>query len=174
MAPCRDCGVDEDSIAVPDAVLALRSFPRRFREALARLSPEQLRTRPSSEPRSALELAIRAQEVLELLADELPIVLDEPGAHLPDQGPDDADRHTSASVPTIDPDVVLGGITGASERLANRADETPWEAWDRTFTLGDAERPASWIVARAAHEGSHQLRDIDRVARLVGGRDEDD
>lgn len=101
MATCPECGVDEDSIAVPDAIAAIRTFPRRYREALS-------------------------------------------------------------------------GITDASEALVSRAAATSSAAWERPFTVGTDQHLASWIVAHAAHEGSHHLRDIERVGRRVGGATEDD
>jgi hypothetical protein len=171
MGPAAAPGAEEASIAVPDAILAVRTFPRRYREALDRIPPEQLRVRPDPQTWSALEHAARAGEVLNRLAHALPLALDEPGIHFP---PFDSDDAASRPPPARDPDAALATITRACETLATRAEATPWEAWDRTFTVGDDEHTAAWIVQHAAVEGSHHLRDIERVGRLVGARDDDD
>jgi hypothetical protein len=172
MAPAAGPGAEEASIAVPDAILAVRTFPRRYREALDRIPPEQLGVRPDPQTSSALEEAVRAGAVLNLLAHALPRALDEPGIHFPPFVADDASGRRPPSAP--DPDAALATITRACETLATRAEATPWEAWDRTFTVGDDEHTAAWILQHAAVEGSHHLRDIERVGQLVGARDKDD
>lgn len=172
MVSCGDCGVDEESISVRDAISAIRTFPRRYREALAHIPPAALRLRPDPETWSALEYAVHAREVLELLALSLPIVLDQPGTRFPSFDVDEAaEKHPDW---VLDPELALSGVAKAADALASRADTTPWEAWERTFTIGDEAHPASWIVQHAAHEGSHHLRDIERVGRLVGAAEEDD
>jgi len=172
MAPGVANGADEASIAVPDAILAIRTFPRRYREALARTPVDQLRTRPDPQTWSVLEYAAHVAEVLELLALALPLVLDEPGIRFPSFDADESARRWPEAA--LDPDAALDRITKACETLATRAEVTPWEAWDRAFTVGGHDHEAAWIVQHAAVEGSHHLRDIGRVGRLVGGRDEDD
>lgn len=165
MAPCPECGIDEADISVPDAIAAIRSFPRRYREALAVVPPAKLRTRPDPDTWSVLEYAVHAREVLELLAMTLPIVLEHPDSQFP---PIDVTEATNTRPDwVLDPDLALAGIKTATDALAARADDTPWAAWDRTFRIGDDEHPASWIVSHAAHEGAHHLRDIDRVSRVV-------
>jgi hypothetical protein len=167
MAPDGAAGAEEAAIAIPDAILAIRTFPRRFREALDRIPPDRLQARPDPQTWSALERAAHAGHVLDGLARTLPRALDEPGIHRPafdEDGPPPAPDH----------DALLAALTRACEALTSRAEGTPWEAWDRTFTLGDDEHPAAWIVQHAAVVGSHDLREIERVGRLVGARGEDD
>ncbi len=161
-----DASIDDTSIAVPDAILAIRTFPRRFREALARVPPDRIDERPDRQMPSVIEDAAGAGAVLARLAAALPRVLDEPGTQV--EGVDAAPSGTSRSG-RAGPDAVLAGIADACDALATRADATPWEAWDRTFTAGGVTRPASWIVQHAAGEGSRRLRAIERVARRVGG-----
>ncbi len=165
MASCPDCGIDEADIAVPDAIAAIRSFPRRYREALDAVPPAALRIRPDPETWSVLEYAVHAREVLELLSMTLPIVLEHPDSHFP---PIDVTEAADARPDwVLDPDLVLAGIKSATGALAARAQETPTAAWDRPFTIGDSTHPASWILSHAAHEGAHHLRDIDHVTRQV-------
>lgn len=173
MAPGVAPGSDESSIAIPDAILAIRTFPRRYREALDRIPPDRLRERPEPQTGSALEDAAHAAAVLTLLARRLPMALDEPGIHFPPFDAADAALDRPASAPDHLA-AVLATIAAACDSLAARAETTPWEAWDRTFTAGADEHPAAWLVQHAAVEGSHHLREIERVGRLVGARDEDD
>jgi hypothetical protein len=165
MAACAGCGIDEDEIAVPDAIAAIRSFPRRYREALDAVPPGLLRTRPDANTWSVLEYAVHFREVLELLAMALPIVVTEPGTRFP---PIDADE-AAAGRPdwVLDPALVVRGIGDAADAIVRQADTMSWEAWDRTFTIGDNVHPASWIVRHAAHEGAHHLKDIERVLRRL-------
>ena len=58
MTACRECGVDESSMSVADAILTLRTMPRRWRAALAILDDDDAgvlgRNPPDGSP-SALE-----------------------------------------------------------------------------------------------------------------------
>ena len=65
MAPDGAAGAEEAAIAIPDAILAIRTFPRRFREALDRIPPGRLQTRPDPQTWSALERAAHAGHVLD-------------------------------------------------------------------------------------------------------------
>jgi hypothetical protein len=165
MASCSVCGIDEDDISVPDAIAAIRTFPRRYREALAAVPPATLRIRPDPDTWSVLEYAVHAREVLELLAMTLPIVLEHPDSHFP---PIDVTQASNTRPDwVLDPGLVLAGVQQAADALVSRAEAVPVAAWDRPFTIGEDTHPASWIVSHAAHEGAHHLRDIDRVARLL-------
>jgi hypothetical protein len=166
MAACPGCSIDEESISVPDAILAVRTFPRRYREALAAVPPAAISVRPDADTWSVLEYAVHFREVLELMALALPIVLEQPDPHFPEIDVTEAASTRPGWV--LDADLVNTGIQQASDALAARAEATPVAAWDRTFTVGDVTHPASWIVQHAAHEGGHHLRDMERVAGQVG------
>ncbi|HYD09274.1 MAG TPA: hypothetical protein VEA78_04150 [Acidimicrobiales bacterium] len=58
VAACSECGVDESSMTVQDAVVTLRSLPRRWRAVLATLDEDDidvLSRRPPDGSPSALE-----------------------------------------------------------------------------------------------------------------------
>ena len=168
MSQCPECGIDVEAIAVPDAVNALRTFPRRYREALEPVPANLLLERPAPDTWSMLEYAVHVREVLDLYALALPLVLEQAHPVFPDVDPD----AVAASRPawTLDRALILDGIKQACDTLVARADETPNAAWDRPFTIGDNEYPARFLMQKAAHEGSHHLRDIERVrAQLLGG-----
>jgi hypothetical protein len=159
---CAGCGLDEESISVGDAVATLRSLPRRYQEALD-APAEVLERRPDPGTWSMLEYATHAREVLDLLGLALGETLTHSKPVFPDLDPDEA----AASRPAQRLDPVLEGIGRAAKALADRAEATPLAAWDRPFVLGGVERPARWLLQHAAHEGSHHLRDIDRVREAV-------
>jgi hypothetical protein len=168
VAPCPDCGVDEGAIAVPDAIAAIRSFPRRYGEVFDTTPPALLRVRPDPDTWSVVEYAVHTREVLEVLAMALREVLEQPNLVLPPV--DDESTGPPKTFPDwlTDREIVLAGMRKACNRLATRAEEAPWSAWDRTFRIGDKEHQAVWVVQHAAHEGGHHLRDIERVLRRLG------
>lgn len=159
MSPsCPSCGTDEEDISVGDAIATLRTLPRRYREALD--APEDiLDERPSPETWSMLEYATHAREVLDMLGYGLGEVLEHARPEFPDIDVDEV----ATSRPAQRREPVLDDIARAANALADRAEATPWAAWDRPFVLGGTERPARWLVQHAAHEGAHHLRDIVRV-----------
>lgn len=145
-----------------DAVTTLRSLPRRYQEALD-APADALDRRPDGDTWSMLEYATHVREVLDLLGHGLDEVLTHARPVFPDFDPDDA----AASRPAQQRGPVLEGIERAAIALADRAEATPLAAWDRPFVLGGVKRPARWLLQHAAHEGSHHLRDIDRVRDAV-------
>lgn len=169
MTACPVCGIDEPSISLGDATDAIRTFPRRYREALADVPHDLLGLQLVGEASSMLGHAVLAREVLELLDGYLPVVLAAskptfPPIELDDSG-DAAERRPSWAV---NADLALAGIAAACDDLVAKITDVPLGAWDRAFTIGDDRRTAIWIPRHAAHEGAHHLRDIARVrAALV-------
>jgi len=165
MAPCPVCGIDEAGLSLVDATDAIRTFPRRYREALGDVADELLRTQPDPETWSMLGYAVHAREVLELLAGSLPVVLNSATPAFP---PIDVDEVASTRPPwVLDTDLTLAGIAASSEDLVEQITAVPLAAWDRPFTIGDDAHTAIWIPRHAAHEGAHHLRDIARVRAEV-------
>jgi hypothetical protein len=163
---CPECGIDESALDVADAVNAVRTFPRRYREALD-VDDALLTVRPDPSTWSMLEYAVHYREVLELLATGLSEVLARPDVHFP---PVDADETAGARPSwTLDRELALDGIAHGAEQLVARSESTPVAAWDREFTIGDHHYQARWIPQHAAHEGAHHLRDIEQVRRAVSG-----
>ncbi len=166
MANCDECGIDESGLAINDALDALRSYPRRYTEAVAGMDEEALRRRPSPEVWSALEYLVHVREVFELLSMTLPLVLDQPGLELPDIDADDAAVTRPDWV--MNRDLALDGIRTACAQLVDLGAAQRSEAWERPFSLGATQHDAGWILRHAAHEGAHHLRDIAAVRATVG------
>jgi S-DNA-T family DNA segregation ATPase FtsK/SpoIIIE len=155
--------LDEERIAIPDAIVALRSYPRRWREAFTAAQSdggdELLTRRPEPETWSAVEYAAHTRDVFRLLAAGLEEVL---RRDRPDFGhPPDPDE-TARAYADLDADTVLTEFGDASTALADRAERVPAQEWSRPFVVDGGEHHAGWIVQHAAHEGSHHLRDVER------------
>jgi hypothetical protein len=165
MAKCDECGIDEQGLSIHDALDALRSFPRRYTEAVAEMDDESLRRRPTPDVWSALEYLVHVREVLELLAMTVPLVLETPGLALPEIDAEDA----AATRPdwVLNRDLALDGIGTACAQLVEHGAQQRPEAWSRPFTLGPTSHDAGWLVRHAAHEGAHHLRDVARVRAAV-------
>lgn len=165
MEKCDECGIDEAGLTIHDALDALRSFPRRYTEAVAGMDDESIRRRPTPEVWSALEYLVHAREVFELLAMTVPLVLDQPGLELPDIDADDAASTRPDWV--MNRDLALDGIRTACATFVELGDAQQPEAWNRPFSIGRTPHDAGWLIRHAAHEGAHHLRDIANVRAAV-------
>jgi hypothetical protein len=169
---CPGCGLDLDAIQPPDAVVAVRSLPRRWRGALARAGDEEdvealLRRRPADGRPSALELTCRVAVVAELLEGH---VRRASVAEQPDLSPTDADPAAVAACAEGAPAAALDRLEAAADALAAALDRVPPGAWLRPATLDGRLTDVRGLARAAAHEGTHHLREAERVLREVRGR----
>ena len=161
------CGLDLDTINPPDAVAALRSFPRRYRGVLTFEDDEDVdalaRRRPDPDTWSVLEYGAHVRDVLRLFDERIGTALRSDGAEV-----DDWDHEAAAgSYAALDPARVLDELVVAAEQLATRISEVPDDGWDNAVVrLGQPESVLA-MARKAVHEGSHHLRDIARVVALV-------
>ena len=160
---CPTCGLDPRTVNPPDAVAALRSYPRRYRALLVRPDDEEgaeiVRRRPEGGGWSALEHAAHTAEVLDLVAEafravrvqDQPDVEIEPGAPRPG---------------TVDE--VVESLAAGAERLAAMVGELSGDDWERTGRLGgrDTVTPLD-LLRHAVHVGAHHRREVERVLRQV-------
>jgi hypothetical protein len=164
---CPVCGVDEGRLGLDDALDTIRTLGRRYREAVAGVPPEAVLREPAPSEWSMGDYVAHVREVLELLAADLDIALDQ---HRPQLR--DPDAATSSRPRSTDLTDDLNGLDAAARSIAARGARTSQLAWDRPFEVDGVERPARWIVQHAAHEGAHHLRDLERVRQIVAPRDE--
>lgn len=166
---CPECGLDYDTVSPRDAAAAVRSFPRRYREALTDLDGKDaaatIRKRPNAETWSALEYAAHAADVLEAFG---PVVQrmtqqDHPSIDFFDSDERAAERRYNEA----DPDTVLAQIETACKALAEVIDGVDPSAWEHTATFSWGDRDTLTIARNAVHEGSHHLRDIEKVLEAV-------
>jgi len=169
---CPGCGLDLDAIQPPDAVVAVRSLPRRWRGAFAKAGDEEdiealVHRRPPDGGPSALEQACRVAEVLALLEGHArrTAVSDQP-----DLSPADVDPDRVAACADRPSDEVLDQLAAAADALAKTLDAVPSAAWLRPATLDGRLTDVRGLARAAAHEGTHHLRETERTLREVRGR----
>lgn len=166
---CGICGFDAATTSVNDSVVALRTFPRRWRAALTVAGDDAddvdrlVRVRPKPEVWSALEyvahtrdtIAINGWAMAETLTKDHP-VLEWPGG-------EDADIPASTAP---DVDTALAELAANCERVAGKAERTDPGDWKRSAILRggrDEEVDTLWFLHHCVHEGSHHLRDVEQV-----------
>ena len=169
---CPACGLDLDAISPPDAVVAVRSLPRRWRGAFAKAGDEEdsealLRRRPTDGGPSAVESACRVAEVLALVDGH---VRRATVAEQPDLTPGDVPPERVAACAARSPDAVLEQLDGAAEALGGTLDRVASGAWLRPATLDGHLTDVRGLARAAAHEGTHHLREAERTLRDVRGR----
>lgn len=166
---CAECGFDAGTVSVPDAIVALRSFPRRWRGAFAVVGDEDdlLRRRPAPEVWSALEYAAHVRDIFAIHGSGMNRTLTE--EHPVFEWPDGVtEESVAAGYAALDPATVLDELSANADRVAARAARTDAGDWRRPATLpGDEEVDALWFLHHCVHEGSHHLRDVKRVIATV-------
>lgn len=170
---CPECGLDYDTVSPRDSVVAVRSYPRRYRAALASIGDEEqrvevLRRRPAPDTWSALEYAAHVADVLDLTAPTIRRMLVEHNPKLSffDSDQQAADqRYNEQSLSDV-----LDRLETACIDLASVLEGVLADEWTRPGTFDWGERDVLAITRNAVHEGSHHLRDIDRGLRAVHSR----
>ena len=152
-------GLDLSRLAPDDAVAALRSYPRRFREVLTSVDPQDL-------PQEAIEHADHVARSLALLGEALRqvVVQDEPT--LMPAIVDDAAREWafdgSSSV-----DDVLAFLTMECNALADAIGAVPSDAWTRAGVVAGSSQKVTAldIVREAVRTGADHLRAAEGAIR---------
>jgi hypothetical protein len=156
--PCPVCGYDASQLTPPDAVVAVRSYPRRFRELFEEAEERSpgATTRVGRSGRSARDHAARVAAVLAGIDHDLGrvTVSDNPAIDPPGlDGPPAAAGADS-----------LADLASAADALAARMAGVTGDEWRRTGTdpAGDTWTALD-LVRRAVHAGAHHLRLAERV-----------
>lgn len=171
---CAECGFDGDSVSVGDAVVTLRSLGRRWRAATAVFDADAddvLRRRPAPEVWSALEYAAHTRDTIAANGWVMAKALVEDRPTL--DWPDDEVLATRAPSEATDMTAAVDELAANAERLAARAERTDAGDWRRVASVRggmDGEVDALWLLRHAVHEGTHHLKDVERVLRAVRGR----
>ncbi len=170
---CPECGLDYDTILPPDAVVAVRSYPRRYAELLPPRDDDDkpdgvIRRRPAPEVWSALEYTAHMVDVFDDLADIVTKIVS--GKHpVLDHGLDPDQQAIAAQYSQMDREDVLARLKASAENMANVIAKVPNDAWYRSSTFSFGERDALTMARNAVHEGYHHLRDVESVlSRVVG------
>ena len=168
---CPECGLDYDTISPRDTVAAVRSYPRRYRSALTSgfdpgEDPEDLvRRRPDPATWSALEYSAHVADVLDftvlwirgiLREDDPEMFAFDSDEQAVEKGYNDQSRRE-----------VIGNLETASAELASVLEGVSPDDWARTGRFPWGVRDALATARNAVHEGSHHLRDVERVLARV-------
>jgi len=165
---CPECGFAYDSISQGDAVVAVRSFPRRYREALAGPVDDPawdriVRRRPSPEVFSAIEYTGHVAMAMESWKARLEKVLVQDDYVYTPTDVDAAVRDQHFETQAVD--AVLQRLEAAATAFADAIAHLSHTQMERTFLRASTPRTVRWIFQQVVHEGSHHLRDVARVLR---------
>ena len=167
---CPECGLDYDSVAPGDIPVSLRSFPRRYRAAVAGFTDDEtadalVHRRPDDKTWSVVEYIAHVADLWELFAVGLQDMANGRPVSVEVWDPDA--RATSERYNDRAADAVLDELTAAAERLADVLDDVHGEAWSNTFEFEWGERDLLTMARNAVHEGRHHLRDVEQVRAAV-------
>ena len=154
-------------------MVAIQSFPRRYRALLKspglQDGPDSvIRRRPNPSTWSALEYTAHVAEVLDQIGVGVRRIVVEDNPALPSSNPDllvSENRYNA-----MDRTEVLGWLELVCGNLAEILGSVRADDWTRTGRFDWGERDALDLARNAVHEGSHHLRDVQRVLSQVRGR----
>jgi hypothetical protein len=153
-----------DQLKPPNLITALRSFPRRYREALATVPPDP----------DLLVKPVDGHTVLALLADtahsialidhavEQTLVHDRPAVDASVVGAS-ARRAPAGSSPAVA--TLLDELTAHTTALADRLDRAPTAGWSRTADADGHTVRVSDLARTAVRTGAENLRLLERVVQ---------
>ena len=155
------------AISPSDAAVALRSLPRRFREALEveDEDPEDIAGRPGPQGHSALDHLTRANRTLALLhrATQQAVMEDEPVLH-----PAVTDRSAREWGAGGSLDTELAALTDEVNGFADGVEKAPSEAWERSASVaGGGSVTAIELLDDAVSSAVDELRAAEEVVRAV-------
>jgi hypothetical protein len=167
---CPECGLDYGTLHPPFAINAIKSFPRRYAEALAPGSSTDdndavIRTRPEPDVWSALEYTAHVADLMHEFAGVVQRMYDEDKPTIPFTDPDE--QAVSAKYNEQPEADVLARMKSGADELVAQAERVDADGWKRTATFPWGERDLLTMVQNAVHEGVHHLRDIANVLAKV-------
>jgi hypothetical protein len=158
-------GPDVSRLAPSDAVVAMRSYPRRFRGAFTSFeddeSPDDLVRRPGPDNLSALDHADRAARTFSLLGRALNSVLVEESPVLaPAVANEEEHNPAPPGAPPTSMTATLDLVTLEANAVADLAERVPAEDWGRIGTIAGSGHQvrALDMLREAVRSGSVHLR----------------
>lgn len=148
---CDGCGFDATRLTNTDAVAALRSLGRRWRELFADQAPEDLR-RTGASGHSALGHADAAQEAVGRLRLALEGAIQ--GGSVPEPG---------AAAAGDDPEMIVRRLDEEAQQMALAVEGASPDALERQAVFGDRDVDGRWILMHAVHEATHHLKDAEAL-----------
>lgn len=150
-------GLDVSRLSPDDATAALRSYPRRFRELLTSVEPDDL-------PDEAVEHADHVARSVAMLGEATRQVLVQDEPTLLPAVADDAARAWAFDGSSSVEDV-LAFLTMECNSLADAIAHVPADGWTRTGTVAGSGQKLSAldVVREAVRTGSDELRAAERA-----------
>jgi hypothetical protein len=157
---CEECGFDATRLTIPDAITALRSLGRRWKEAFKDVPDEELRRRPEPLTWSPLEYAAHTRDVIGLVGSGMEQTLGKDGAEFPSIPPEEEGADHGYN--RLDPVTVLRQLDESAQKVAVAAADARSGAWAHKATLGNETVSAEWFPKHIVHDATHHLRDVER------------
>jgi hypothetical protein len=162
---------DVSNLAAPDAVVALRSYPRRFRSAVLPIEDdptvEAFAERVGPAGHSAVETVVAVANTWALLRESLRQVLISDDAVLHPGITDPSGREWELP-PGTSVDGALDRLADEANALADAADAVPGRDWGRTGSVaGGGTTTAIDLVREAVRTGSQGLADAEAAIRAA-------
>lgn len=147
---CAVCGFDPSTVAGSDAVVAARSFPRRYREAFEAFldDPEALTEVPATDPLSPIGHAATAAAEMRSAAEGVRAIATHDGAVV----------GLEATPISGQPEEILDALGHAAVDLAGAIDAVHGQEWGRTGIVEGATVKALDVARYGVHAGSHHLK----------------
>jgi hypothetical protein len=170
---CPECGLDYDTIKPLDTIRAIRSFPYRYRNLLKALYREEpnaenlVRERPEPGAWSALEYAAHVADMIDSMAPAIRRIVVEDDPTIPVF--DHQSRVVDENYGGLPVNEALARLDSACADMGMTLDCLGAEEWTRTGEFPWGQRDALTVARNAVHEGSHHLRDVERVLESVTG-----
>ncbi len=164
---CSECGLDYDTISPGDAVVAVRSFPRRFREAFDDVDADVLHRRPDAKTWSAVEYTAHVADIFGVFTETFSRVRADRDAEVAGLWWNADERAAQQRYNDRSPQDALGGLATAAAALADELDKVGASGWKQTAAFPWGERDLLTMARNAVHEGAHHLRDVGKVLSAV-------
>ncbi|WP_334143103.1 hypothetical protein [Rhabdothermincola sp.] len=165
--------LDLSHLTPPDAVAALRSYPRRFRSLIRPLADDEdideIAHRAGRDGRSVMQVVSDLTRTFVLLEHALQQIAmdDEPLLHPAVLEP--GSRHWETE-PPASVDEALTLLADAADALAERTSTLPGKAWQRTAPVaGGGTVTALGVIRDAVGAGRDGLDEVERILREVRG-----
>jgi S-DNA-T family DNA segregation ATPase FtsK/SpoIIIE len=171
---CPECGLDYGTLHPPFAINTIKSFPRRYKEALAPASPTEdtdkvLRTRPAEGVWSAMEYTVHVADSYEPFAQVVKRMYTEDNPDLSNAFEDENELVVRDKYNEQDKDEVLARLATNADHLVEEASKVDAHGWTRMGSFGWGNRDLLTMLQNAVHEGVHHLMDIERGLKTVRG-----